>query len=53
MKRNDSILREAKQIIKWNKKRFNRKYRRTGNPLIGKGCQYKKNSYDARLKTMT
>lgn len=52
-KKNDSILREARRIVKWNKKRFNRQFRRIKSEPCGKGCQYKKNGYDARTKTMT
>lgn len=51
-KMNDSVLREARRIVKWNKKRFNRKIRRAKDAPCGKGCQYKKNGFDARLKTI-
>lgn len=52
-KKNDNILREAKRIVKWNKKRFNRQFRRSNKEPSRKGCQYKRNGYDARDKTMS
>lgn len=52
-KKNDSILREVRRIVKWNKTRFNRQFRRTKkSETTEKGCRYKKNGYDARTKTM-
>ena len=50
--KNDTILSEARRIVKWNKKRFNRQFRHTTSESSGKGYQYKKNGYDARMKTM-
>lgn len=51
-KKSDSIAKEARRIVKWNKKQFSRELRRAKRQPLGKGCQYKKNGYDARLKTM-
>ena len=51
--RDSSIIREARRIVKWNKKRFNRQFRHSQKYCeAGKGCQYKKNGYDSRMKTM-
>lgn len=52
-KKNDTIIREARTITKWNKTRFNRAFRRTARQItLGKGCEYKKTNYCAMLKTM-
>lgn len=50
---NNSIIAEARRITKWNKRRLNKQVRKSWkNELSGKGCQYKRTSFDARLHTM-
>lgn len=52
-RKDSSIIREARRIVKWNKKRFNRKFRHIQKCCEArKGCQYKKSGCDTRMKTM-
>ena len=50
--KNGAIAREAKHIIKWNKKRLNKRERRRKDTPSGKSG-YKKTGYDARMFTRT
>ena len=51
-RKNDSILREARRITKWNKRRLDRFVRRSGTQAV-KGCQYKRTGFDPRTQTMS
>ena len=51
-KHKDSLLREAKTITKWNKKRLNRKIRHFFEMGSGKADYKKFGQFDARYHTM-
>lgn len=51
-KRHDSILKEAKLVTKWNKKQYNRKFRRTNKFISLKGNNYRKTNSDAIWNTL-